>query len=180
MGEADDQTSSALTRRNAIKAAAAVGVGAAAWTGPKIGVFGASPAYAGVCSPGELSCAETGQLSTQPNCGAGTGQNASFSFSLPTLNLNVDGNAVTATASDAPNSCTDGQTNILISNASLTCQVRVRFFEQGGGNAVLFDQTFSGSASIAIPNIIRSTVQSSSVFLVIGVCCSSDPADCFN
>lgn len=46
--EATDE--SRISRRNALKAAAAVGVGAVAWSGPQITAFGATPAYAAACT----------------------------------------------------------------------------------------------------------------------------------
>jgi hypothetical protein len=41
---------SRISRRNALKAAVGAGVGAVAWTGPKITAFGATPAYAAGCT----------------------------------------------------------------------------------------------------------------------------------
>jgi hypothetical protein len=44
------QDESRISRRNALKAAVGVGVGAMAWTGPQITAFGATPAYAAACT----------------------------------------------------------------------------------------------------------------------------------
>lgn len=46
----DAAETSRISRRNALKAAAAVGVGTVAWSGPQITAFGATPAYADGCT----------------------------------------------------------------------------------------------------------------------------------
>lgn len=46
----ETQDESRISRRNALKAAVGVGVGAVAWTGPQITSFGATPAYAEACT----------------------------------------------------------------------------------------------------------------------------------
>lgn len=50
MTDISENKSAAVSRRNALKAGAALGVGAAAFAGPQIGVLGAAPAYAQTCS----------------------------------------------------------------------------------------------------------------------------------
>lgn len=46
----ETQDESRISRRNALKAAVGVGVGAVAWSGPQITAFGATPAYAEACT----------------------------------------------------------------------------------------------------------------------------------
>lgn len=46
----ESQDESRLSRRNALRAAVGVGVGAVAWSGPQITSFGATPAYAVGCT----------------------------------------------------------------------------------------------------------------------------------
>jgi len=69
MTEESEVTKSAISRRNALKAGAAVGVGAAAFAGPQIGVLGAAPAYAQTCSIAPVTVlGEDRNVSCTSNC----------------------------------------------------------------------------------------------------------------
>jgi hypothetical protein len=186
MGEAGDQTSGALTRRNAIKAAAAVGVGAAAWTGPNIGVFGAAPAYAGTCSPGEEACTNAAQVSMQPNCG-GNGLDTNYSYS----NLFGPGNnsltleGQTYTISAGTGTCTDSNSTVIVSGpTSATCRLTLFFVLQGGPNAGNQGSVVAtGQGTIPVPLLSRRIVGqqgSGSLFISAQLCCTTDPDDCDN
>lgn len=68
MVEAQTESSSAMNRRNLLKGAAAVGVGAAVWTVPSITSLGGTPAYADTCTSGFTNYA-LGSRNTACNCG---------------------------------------------------------------------------------------------------------------
>ena len=69
MTDNSEKKTAAVSRRNALKAGAAVGVGAAAFAGPQIGILGAAPAYAAHCSPGKFTTTDGDDRNT--DCGGG-------------------------------------------------------------------------------------------------------------
>lgn len=54
-----EATKSSISRRNALKAGVATGVGAAAFAGPQIGMLGMTPAYADTCSANWVTIASS-------------------------------------------------------------------------------------------------------------------------
>jgi hypothetical protein len=77
---AETATASRISRRNALKAGVAAGVGAAVWGGPQIGRIGSTPAYAAHCTPGEFETATTNKTNTSWANGCGPSTDAHMSY----------------------------------------------------------------------------------------------------
>lgn len=191
MGDDTISSGGAVTRRNALKIGAAAGVGAAAWTGPKLGVFGASPAYAGMCSPGEAACStRSGSPSGSNNAGTGAdassdvcsngGNQASRVYRLGSSNtppsmpsMTIDG--VSRTVTQGGGNCSNGGATLTVGGSgSLTCRVALTI-----GNVT---KTAVGGNTVTIPSITRGEVSGEPRFasFTLTICCSSDldPGDC--
>ena len=80
MEELSDNTtaeSGALNRRNVLKGAVAVGVGAAVWTVPSITSLGGTPAYAETCTGGTVEF-QAGTTNTSCSCGSNPNKYVSY------------------------------------------------------------------------------------------------------
>lgn len=82
----ETQDESRISRRNALKAAVGVGVGAVAWSGPQITSFGATPAYAAGCTFIEEWDFYGGWKATnqRSDCQAPTAGNFNLAYNSPT------------------------------------------------------------------------------------------------
>ncbi len=129
MSEESEVVTSAISRRNALKAAAAVGVGAAAFAGPQIGVLGAAPAYAAHCSPGKFTTTDGEDRNT--DCGGGCQPH------FRTHGATLTQGGITATIPNAV--CTDVVTPTITGiPAGTTCQVQLGIYENNPANAEFF------------------------------------------
>ena len=110
----------AISRRKALKAATAVGVGAVAWGGPQIGVLGTAPAYAAHCSDGKFRSTLTADRNV--DCGGNCG---SDTFRLHGQSVSVDYNGTTISATMADKVCADVATPIISDiPPGVECQLR--------------------------------------------------------
>lgn len=178
----DDATTTpshgALSRRNAIKLGAAAGVGAAAWTGPRVGAFGATPAYAGACSTGEQQC--TSRSGTTREC-----EDDYVRFDgLDDLSLQIAGQTVRVKVDRNP--CTDDRESDrtleldLPRDSGLTCRLRLVI----GSVATLDTGAVTRNTDLVIPRY-RNDRSSSGLPQVrngttwsVTVCCTTDADDC--
>lgn len=195
-GEPIEGTSRALTRRNALKVGAAAGVGAAAWTGPKLGIFGASPAYAGMCSPGEEGCYTAG---SSVNFGADCEDNSGGKYAeFNNVRGTVTLGGLSATIS-APNGSDNGsklcsltQSPLrVVASGGLRCRARLVVELRGGGQDIQ-EITGTGTFDLPIPPYFRAAndqeAGTSPVPLIVhpnsrwslSFCCTTDPdpGDC--
>ena len=84
---------SSISRRNALKAGIATGVGAAAFAGPQIGMLGTAPAYAQICSkPIVTSEFDGGSINNGSSCGGAAEMNFTINGTINTQNLTIPGN----------------------------------------------------------------------------------------
>lgn len=116
MTDVSENKNAAVSRRNALKAGAALGVGAAAFAGPQIGVLGQAPAYAMTCS-------------IPPVTAAGPDRNTNGSCSpilfLQSDTVSVTFNGQTYTYGIAGCSDTDAGWTIPTLPSTVDCEVRV-------------------------------------------------------
>lgn len=173
-----DETQARISRRNALKAGAALGVGAAAFAGPQIGVLGTTPAYAAACSQpwvvvGQAGCTNT---SCPAECNQGTAKFVSYKAQTVTGSNGATANATagcggTATATiTAPS--TTGQ-----------CRVRVKAYQGNpqcvaNGAAGLLSEVVSASVAggtsgtVVVP--AASCAPASNVFYNLILECNGD------
>lgn len=124
MTEKIENDAAAVSRRNALKAGAALGVGAAAFAGPQIGILGAAPAYAAHCSPGKF----TTEVSDDRNTDCGGSCAPYFRTHGEILEVVVNGSTITATIPDKV--CTNVATIAVTGVPSgITCEVQMGIWE---------------------------------------------------
>lgn len=179
-----------INRRRAIQAAAALGVGAAAWTGPRVGLLGATPAYAGTCSAGELGSAvltPTALASDNTVCGnaspAGNNNNyrlfaaspnpANVILSSGTLGVSIVGTCTTGPGGATPIGAT-------IPTTSGGAQVRCAISLWEGATNLLAIAVGDSGQTVFLPEVTRGDVNGdpSAPNLRLVVLCSDDPLDC--
>ena len=115
-----ENNKASISRRNALKAGVATGVGAAAFAGPQIGMLGMTPAYAQNCSPGKFQ--STLSPDRNVDCGGGCGNNT---FRLHGQTVELVYNGVTITAEQADKVCADVATPVISGIPSgVECQLR--------------------------------------------------------
>lgn len=138
--------SSAISRRNALKAGAALGIGAAALAGPQIGMLGSTPAYAAACSQPWLTVGEAGCSSTSCPSACDVGLFKFVSYKAQT----VTGGGASATA----NAGCGGVATATITAPTSTgqCRVRVKLYQgnpecKADGTAGLLTEVVSASVA---------------------------------
>ena len=168
-------TKGSLSRRNALKAGAAVGIGVAAWSGPQIGQLGSAPAYAGVCSPGEKDCVSDQQNVSWGNCG-----NPQIAYIHPlTGSLTVLNNTINVSTVAG---CSNGAASVTATGipTGVTCEPSVYFFLMSNGATVgtpwVGTPGTGGTVSWTVPSLPKTNP--ASAFYIFSMCCSSDPGDC--
>jgi hypothetical protein len=155
--------SSAFSRRNALKAGVALGVGAAAWSGATITSLGGTPAYA---TPG---CTGVVVLDLSGGC---RNTDQANSCATPPLNQSkwrwhtLNNTGFPSGYSVNPNiaegtCCTDaGNTATLNFPSGQTCEAFVQFWSPGGGG---------GECSVLLPNTLNlGTSQSGTLIMTFG------------
>lgn len=196
VGEVDDASESArLSRRRALKAGAALGVGVTAWAGPQIGRMGATPAYAAACtvpfSTVKFGACESSKCPDE--CDSGTEKY--IKLTTTTVSGTVNGGTVTATvpAASTSNLCSGptlrGKASITVPNTTGQCRLEVVVYD---GNNQCKDQTEANvkgrsvtlavlggqSGTVDLPNIpCGSYADKSSLFSRVNIQCttSTDP-----
>ncbi len=183
MSEAEPNSSgsrsrSVMNRRTALKAGVAAGVGAAAFAGPQVGIFGAAPAYAGTCSPGELT-----SDSDTNNTNASCGDYLSYQYhpfnvaGVGTFNAPTNAAGVNLT----PFACSDVGVYMKAPTipAGTACQLTIT---AGGLPALGPVALTSGAIYGPLPALLKTSAGGSypsNSQVTITVECSTDPADCF-
>jgi hypothetical protein len=145
----DSSTTGGLSRRNALKAGVAVGVGAIAWSGPTITSLGGTPVYAAGCTFAidvrlNIKDRNTDQSDGCRNYGgqSGTGfgyhelqtfDNMPTGFSIFNLETNQPGGWGSQVCSTAANPY-----DLRLSYPSnLDCVIQIQFIEPAGGGTVM-------------------------------------------
>ena len=177
MADSDSQaekTGMALDRRTALKVGVAAGVGAVAFTGPAVGTFGAAPAYAGVCSPGEL-ISSSFDNNTNSSCGDFL---AYQSHDYPIAGVGTFEVPTTAGGVQPPNFiCSDDSAHIKSPPIPAGTTCRVRLESQLGVPLVPPFLVTSGNID-PLPALDKTTFPANTR-VVLTVECTTDPADCF-
>lgn len=123
------KSSSSISRRNALKTGAALGVGAAAFAGPQIGILGAAPAYAAHCSPGKFDTIDGDDRNV--DCGGGCQPH------FRTHGEKLTQNGITATIPDKV--CTNIVTPLISGiPGGTTCEVQLGIYENNPADAEFF------------------------------------------
>lgn len=165
-----DETEARISRRTALKAAAAAGVGAAAFAGPQIGVLGSSPAYgqAGVCSkPISTLTTTLGSLNN------GAGQCGGFArINQAYRPGDVTQNGIRAQWNEE--GCL-GSSDVTITSALNWCTVTVTV--AGSGNSVSSTGPFAAGGTVAVPfpTVLDGEIPNGNANLVVNC---SDDIDC--
>lgn len=198
VGEAADAAEAArISRRRALKAGAALGVGVTAWAGPQIGRMGATPAYAAACTVpfSTVAFGECKNTSCPTECDDGTKY---IRVGPDSVSGTVNGGTVTAVvpAPGTTNLCggpkNRGQARLSVPNTTGQCRLRVEVYE-GNNECKNRDQSAlkASSATLAVlggktgnvdlPNVnCGSFAKSSNLFTLLSIQCttSTDP-NCF-
>lgn len=162
-GELTNAEEARLSRRRALKAGVAAGVGAAAFAGPQISVLGSTPAYAAHCSPNKFTTSDGPDRNV--DCGGACANNA-FRLHGTDLQATVDGSLVMASVADKV--CAgDAVPSITGIPSGFECQVSAVIF--GGPNA-------GDSFPLPNANFNQGTYPCSSRYLLRLTCA---PAGCF-
>lgn len=174
-GEASVRTS----RRQALKLGAAAGVGLAAWTGPQIGIIGATPAYAADCSPGERECfSQAGSV----NWGTWTDSEQYLEFNGVPTQLTVQGQTVTFSGISGNKFNVNGTSAITFNvPAGVTCGASITVFDKVQGQLVerpdlAVDQ--DPAQGVFRPSAVLKGVIAESGEYSFSICCTTDPAGC--
>lgn len=151
------------TRRTALKAGVAAGVGVAAWTGPQIGRLGATPAYAAHCTPNQFTTTNFSINKTQVNWGnsCNSGDSGTYgNFGAPeTLSNGV--------IFDADGGCSQNSVQYTLTNvpAGQTCQPTIRAYLQATDNQnpnpnqlLVVGTALSGDGSGTLPELQKSAL----------------------
>jgi hypothetical protein len=141
---------SGLSRRAALKAGVAVGVGAAAWSGVSITSLGGTPAYANGCT-GTITFLLSAPCRNTDNASTCDGKILRWHELEPQLpdNFSID--------NPIPNSgtcCEDEHTAFLNFPEGLTCAVNIKLFEKnacGPGDDLVFEINFGPSSAPEMP-----------------------------
>ena len=124
--ERDEQQQTGTSRRAALKAGVAAGIGLAAWTGPTITSIGGTPAYAATCTNFTVNTTSADRNTNQGNCPAGSIVYVKDPFSLPTgYSLDVQFSANGHCSAD-PAYTTD-----FTFPSNVTCTVNFRVYPNG-------------------------------------------------
>lgn len=176
MTDISENKSAAVSRRNALKAGAALGVGAAALAGPQIGVLGAVPAYAAHCSAGKFYTLDFPGRNT--NCGGNCGNpdimqyhrdNESIAGPFGTVSYTMSGNGQWE--------CSDVATLTLTAvPAGQTCIVLEVIVTDGlNGTTVV-----QGNGSLSMPTISQAPPNEFQCNAQYSVRLQCAPSDCFH
>lgn len=163
------ETKRGLSRRTALKAGVAAGVGAVAWTGPTISSLGGTPAYAMACTVGSVCIIDFagGCRNTDQGQGADFGYHALELAGLPT------GFTVTNPIPEGTDCGT--WTSTLNFPAGFTCTVQILFdpppnCSSGTGQRGLLTFTSNtGTLDIDFDCIVP-TFNSNTQYQIIGTC----------
>lgn len=109
----DAQLEARLSRRNALKAAAAAGVGVMALAGPQVGVLGTAPAYAVGCSK-----SDSGTAVGSVNCGGSNCASGEVRLNQSNAPTVLQVGDVTITLASLNNQCTNSALPITYSNGT--------------------------------------------------------------
>lgn len=163
-----DEERARISRRTALKAGVAAGVGTAVWGGPRIGRIGAPPAYGQMCSPPWIPIATTDCEST--NCGNGCvdadsiGLNSAPSGTYGTLSVTFTGTCLSGNA-------TDGTVDFVVASGS--ARVTVEVYDGNpqcrAGNPANLEATVStpsvvGVGSATLPSVLCSSLSNQNTF----------------
>jgi hypothetical protein len=154
--EASDE--SRISRRNALKAAAAAGVGAMAWTGPQITAFGATPAYAAACTAFTVDEYIDGRNTNQGNnrncsSAAFTYQADPFGGQLPAA---TGGKVSWNWATGGPNTqvCPGTTVTLTINDSELTCWVELWLYQSASGFDDYYAYHLFGPSTGTVPVLL--------------------------
>lgn len=157
-----------MSRRNALKTGAALGVGAAVLAGPSIGILGSAPAYAQTCSRGK-TCIERPKEST--NNGAGNCVGSTAFNNLPTQ---ITENGISV---NFGGSCFNGSDTATVTSTLRFCQICVVLYEQRSPTVrTSYCTAVSESDVLTLPSIPDGN--NPSLKADVSVCCS-DERSCF-
>jgi hypothetical protein len=187
-----------LSRRRALKAGAALGVGVTAWAGPQIGRMGATPAYAAACTVPFTTVAFGSCKSTScpDSCNSGTAKY--ISVGADSVSGTVNGGTVTAVvpATGTTASCAGptarGQATLTVPNTTGQCRLFVEVYEGNNqcknrdasalkGSAPTLAVLGGKSGNVSLPDVnCGSFAKSSNLFTLLSIQCttSTDP-NCF-
>lgn len=173
---------SSISRRNALKAGVATGVGAAAFAGPQIGMLGMTPAYAAACSQPFVTVAIGDCRNTScPNaCDVAGVKNVSYSAD------SVSGGGASATTVGG---CGNAGSATLTAPASTgQCRLRIDVYSKnpacaaglGAAGSDFVTSAFSSSiaggssGSVTLPSVVCASFGVSSIFYRMTIECSGD------
>ena len=137
-----------LDRRRMLKAAAAAGVGVAAWSGPRITTFGFTPAYGQTCSvAGKVAEYVSDTSNTAGGCGANLRLQGSVTF----------GPAGSLSATPNGTGCADGVETVSFMGAApaVRCRIKTLDLYDNKGNLLGSYPQPEGSDGVTIPQIPR-------------------------
>lgn len=159
-----------LSRRTALKAGVAAGVGAVAWTGPTISSLGGTPAYAMACTVGSVCNIDLGGGCRNTDQGSG----ADFGYHSLELAGLPPGFSVT---NPIPEGTACGvHTSTLNFPAGFTCTVEILFdgppscSNRGGGSRGLLTQTSSTGTLDIFFDCVTPTFNSNTQYQIIATC----------
>ena len=143
----------ARSRRAALKAGVAAGIGLAAWTGPTITSIGGTPAYAATCTNFTVNTTSADRNTNQGNC-SGNGINyVKDPFNLPA------GYLLDLSTFDQNGHCSNTAfTTSLTFPAKFTCTVNFRVYRRATSLRVLTTRTSrSGPAGLPLSVTLPTT-----------------------
>jgi hypothetical protein len=178
---AETATASRISRRNALKAGVAAGVGAAVWGGPQIGRIGSTPAYAAHCTPGEFVLSDfSDPKNTSWNCGTPALKYMNYKKDIDWSFANLLGVGVSPTFNN-DTGCSDQNQTFWVTGVPVgtMCQPILTVFEMGGSNQQLvLEGDIATGEMPPLSNAMISGGTTGSWFIKAQLKCG--PATCFH
>jgi len=182
----ESEDNAGFSRRNALKAGAAVGVGAVAWSGATITSLGGTPAYAVACSQSiqidfTAGCRNI-DLGNDNGCGS---NHAAFGYHT-LVGVYPDGYSLTNNVpSGGGTCCTANFTPVLHFPAGITCQVVLHFGDTANctrpENAVPPDVVFTSAVGATSLDITLGchTFNPQTQYTLVATCATTGSQGCF-